>query len=191
MLPGRGSFALSLIVLLTTASGGASCRNKASDTRDAASNDAATGDASSAAADGGPNESRDAAATSVDTSALAALPRPTPFSGTYRCFKAGMQLEQSGNIVMSTMHKDSTTDTVLVCTAIGDVCTGTMRDIHLVKTKSKKVTNVRPVTLLRTGAGDIMVKLGSEQKADQKTSGARSASSSKAAAGEQMFCPRR
>ena len=196
MLLRRGSFGLSLLVVLTTASGAASCRNKASDSLDAASdaaasNDATTADASSAATDSGSIGSSAAAATAVATPAVPILPRPTPFSGSYRCFKGGMQLEQAGNIVTSTMHKDSTTDTILACTAIGDVCTGTLRDIHLVRSKSKKVGNVRPVTLLRTAAGDVIVKLESEQKPDQRPSGAKSSSSSKAAVGDQTFCPRR
>jgi hypothetical protein len=118
------------------------------------------------------------------------LPLPTPFTGNYRCFKNGLHLEQSGALVMSTIHKDGTTDTIIACTVFGDTCTGTVRDIHLVKSKTqKKVDDVRPITLLRTKGGDVIVKLGHEQKpAGAKSS---SSSSSKAAAGDETFCPRR
>ena len=193
MLTRHGSLArsLSLLVAVAAASGAASCRNKVSASLDAAS-DAAAGDAAS---DGAvPSASTTGAAASAAESAAAAapdaisnLPRPTPFTGNYRCFKSGMHLEQTGTIVMSTMHKDATTDTIIACTAIGDTCTGTVRDIHLAKTKGKKVDAVRPITLLRTGGGDVIVKLGHEQKA----TGAKSSSSSKPAAGDETFCPRR
>ena len=187
-----GSASLSLLVVLTAAAAIVSCRNKTSDALDAASDaaagDARTGDAMTALADGGPTDG--GVALAAATPGTASLPRPTPFSGTYRCFKSGIQLEQVGNIVTSTMHKDSTTDTIIACTAIGDMCTGTMRDIQLAKTKSKKVGNIRPVTLLRTAAGDVLVKMGTEQKAASST-GSRSSSSSKAAGGDQTFCQRR
>jgi hypothetical protein len=195
MLSCHGPSVLSLLVVLTTASGVVACGHKASDSLDAASDaasDAAfdadtTSDASSGATGGGTIASDAGAATVVAPEAAPLIPRPTPFTGTYRCPKGGMQLEQTGNIVMSTTHRDSTVDTLLVCTAVGDTCTGTVRDIHLVKTKSKKVGNVRPVTVLRTGAGDVIVKLGSEPA----PAGARTLPSSKAAAGEQTFCRRR
>jgi hypothetical protein len=196
MLRRRGSAGLLLLVVLTTAAV-AACGTKTGDATDAAS-DAAGGDGGSAAIAattsaleaGGSNPS-DPAVTASPTEP--SLPRPTPFSGSYRCFKSGMQLEQSGNIVTSTMHKDATTDMILACTVIGDSCTGTVRDIHLVKTKSRKVTNIRPVTVVRTGTGDVMVKMGQEQKTDasSKPTSNRSSTSSKAAAGDQTFCQRR
>jgi hypothetical protein len=196
MLRRRDSAGLLLLVILTTGSAVA-CRPKTTDAVDGAS-DAAAGDggltsdadATSPLVDSGSIPTDPAAAASQ---AAPSVPRPTPFTGTYRCFKGGLQLEQSGTIVTSTMHKDATIDTFLACTAIGDSCTGTVRDIHLVKTKSRKVTNVRPVTVVRTATGDVLVKIGPEQKTDPsaKPSGGRSTSTSKAAAGDQTFCPRR
>ena len=198
MLLGRGFASLSMLVVLTTAAGAVSCRSKTSDALDGASDatasDGATADDATSATAAAESGAESGAVAAVDTPSVPVFPRPTPFTGTYRCFKSGLQLEQVGNIVTSTMHKDATTDTMIACTAIGDTCTGTVRDIHLVKTKSKKVGNVRPVTLLRTAAGDVIVKLGPEQKTDSKTSGGRSSSSStssKAAADDQTFCPRR
>ena len=185
-----------LLVVLTTAAVVA-CRTKTGDVTDGAS-EAGLGDGGPTADADATTAAEDSGAIPIDPAAAAAaaapsLPRPTPFTGSYRCPKGGMQLEQAGNIVTATMHKDATIDTFLACTAIGDSCTGTLRDIHLVKTKSRKVTNVRPVTLVRTGAGDIMLKMGQEQKTDpsSKPSSSRSPSSAKAAAGDQTFCPRR
>jgi hypothetical protein len=200
MLRRRGSAGLLLLVALTTASV-AACRTKTGDATDGASDaasDAAGGDGSTAAAAATSSALEAGGAIPTDPAATApptepSLPRPTPFSGSFRCLKSGMQLEQSGNIVMSTIHKDATTDTILACTVIGDSCTGTVRDIHLAKTKSRKVTNVRPVTVVRTGTGDMMIKMGQEQKTDatSKPSSSRTTSSSKAAAGDQTFCQRR
>lgn len=193
MLSCRGSSVLSLLVILTTASGAVSCGNKASDSRDAASDAAldaaATNDASSADTGGGSIASDAGAATAVAPQVVPLLPRPTPFSGTYRCFKGGMQLEQAGNIVLATMHKDSTTDTVVACTAVGDLCTGTVRDIQGGRGKVKKVVNVRPVTLQRTAGGDILFNLSPSPSA--KSTGSKTSSSSKSAAGDQTFCLRR
>lgn len=201
MVPRRGSVGLILLVVLTTWSVLA-CRARTGDAADGASEagaddggadadaDANATSATSSLADSGPIPTDPAATAS---SLASSLPRPTPFTGAYRCLKGGMQLEQAGNIVTSTMHKDTTVDTFLACTVIGDTCTGTVRDIHLVKTKSRKVTNIRPVTLVRTGAGDIMLKMGQEQKTDasSKPSSSHSTSTAKAASGDQTFCPRR
>ena len=193
----HGTAGLFLLVVLTTTAVVA-CRTKTGDVTDGASE--------AGISDGGPTADADATTAPEDsgaipidpaaaaTAAAPSLPRPTPFTGTYRCPKGGMQLEQAGNIVTATMHKDATIDTFLACTATGDSCTGTLRDVHLVKTKSRKVTNIRPVTLVRTGAGDVLLKIGQEQKTDpsSKPSSSRSTSaSSKAAAGDQTFCQRR
>ncbi len=198
MLTGRGTSALSLLVVMATASSAStalSCRSKTSEALDASSDggsesgadDAATG-VTGATAPGAIDAGAQAAPTA--SSLFSNLPPPTPFAGNYRCFKNGLHLDQSGSLVMSTMHKDGTTDTIIACTAFGDTCTGTVRDIHLVKSKTgKKVDAVRPITLLRTKGGDVIVKLGHEQK----PAGAKStsSSSSRAAAGDETFCPRR
>ena len=196
MLSGRGTSALSLLVVVMTASSASSalsCRNKTSEALDASSDagieSGALGvdGAATAVVDGGAAAPK---AGASDSSSTSNLPLPTPFTGDYRCFKNGLHLEQSGTIVMATTHKDSTTDTIIACTAIGTTCTGTVRDIHLVKTKTaKKVDAVRPITLLRTKNGDVVVKLGHEQK----PAGAKStsSSSSKPAAVDETFCPRR
>lgn len=186
-----------LLVVLTTAAVVA-CRTKAGDATDGAS-EAGIGDGGATADADATTAAEDSGAIPIDpaaaaTAATPSLPRPTPFTGTYRCPKGGMQLEQAGNIVTATMHKDATIDTFLACTAIGDSCIGTLRDVHLVKTTSRKVTNIRPVTLVRTGAGDVLLKIGQEQKTDpsSKPSSSRSTSaSSKAAAGDPTFCQRR
>lgn len=193
MLARHGTLGRSLTLLVAVAAAccAASCRNEMSKSLDGASDAALTDAALDSAAAATPASGADAgAAPSAAPSAveaLSTLPRPTPFTGNYRCFKNGMHLEQTGTIVMSTMHKDATTDTVIVCTAIGDTCTGTVRDIHIAKTKGKKVDAVRPITLLRAAGGDVMVTVGHEQQATATTS----SSSSKAAAGDQTFCPRR
>ena len=201
MLTGRGTSALSLLFVVATASSAStavSCRSKTAESLDASS-DAGPESGAPAPDDAAttttpPNDGGAAAPSASGASAspmFSNLPLPTPFTGDYRCFKSGLHLEQSGSLVMSTMHKDGTTDTIIACTAFGDTCTGTVRDIHLVKSKTaKKVDAVRPITLLRTKGGDVIVKVGHEQKpAGAKST--TSSSSSKAAAGDETFCPRR
>jgi hypothetical protein len=109
------------------------------------------------------------------TELAAQMPAPTPFSGTYRCF-GGIKLEQSGRIVTSTLHK-GTTDTVIACTVGRDTCTGTVREIVMVRGKAPKVTHVKPVTLTLTKSGDVVYVVDSTDK--------------KAGQGAQTFCPRR
>ena len=196
MLSGRGTSALSLLVLATTVASAVACRSKTTEALDGSTGASAESgattadDGSTAAADGGAIAPDAAGAFADSPSSTASLPLPTPFTGNYRCFKNGLHLEQTGPIVMATMHKDSTTDTIIACTAIGETCKGTVRDIHLVKTKGvKKVDDVRPLTLLRTKGGDVIVRLGHEQK----PAGAKSTSTSSAkpAPVDETFCPRR
>ena len=199
MLSGRGTSALSLLFVVATASSASSavsCRSKTTEALDASSDAGsesgaiAIDDAATVAVDAASTAPRTAGMFEAPSTANANLPLPTPFTGDYRCFKNGLHLEQSGALVMATMHKDGTTDTIIACTAFGETCTGTVRDIHLVKSKTaKKVDAVRPITLVRTKGGDVVVKLGHEQK----PAGAKStsSSSSKSASGDETFCPRR
>jgi hypothetical protein len=83
-----------------------------------------------------------------------------PFDGTYRCFK-GLQLVQTGAHVLSTTHTNATTDTVIACTVAGDVCAGSIREVQHARGKPPKVLHVKPMTLERTPAGDVLFKPGS------------------------------
>ena len=155
------------------------CSKKVSTADAGDAGDASTADGSSATlSDGGAAAVTEAAAPVPAATELAALmpaPAPTPFSGTYRCF-GGIKLEQSGRIVTSTLHK-GTTDTVIACTVGRDTCTGTVREILMVRGKAPKVTHVKPVTLTLTKSGDVVYVVDSTDK--------------KAGQGAQTFCPRR
>jgi hypothetical protein len=193
----RGTVVLSLLVVSATAPGVVSCKKKTSDALDGGASDGAASTDASAASDDAAVTEGNVAATAVATAATAdapPLPRPTPFTGSYQCLK-GLQLLQVGNIVTSTIHKDATTDTVLACTATLDTCTGTMRDIQNGRGKSPKVLNVRPITLVRTHNGDILLKLTPADKNEKHEKsgggGRRSSSSTKPASGDETFCPHR
>jgi hypothetical protein len=193
-----GSALLSLLVVVATVPGAVACSKKTSDASDGAAGDAAA-EASAGNDDAAVGTAASGTAAPGSTVAPAAvspdeppLPRPTPFTGTYRCFK-GLQLLQVGNIVTSTTHKDATTDTVIACTAAGDTCTGTTRDIQVVRGKPPKVLHVRPITLVRTHGGDILFKTNPTDKSDKPEKGnARgSASPAKPASADETFCPHR
>lgn len=85
------------------------------------------------------------------------LPPATPFAGSYRCLK-GLQLVQTGSIVTGTIHTSASVDTVIACTAGPETCTGTVREIQQPRSKTPKVTHVKPVTLRRAPNGDVLVK---------------------------------
>jgi hypothetical protein len=202
----RGSALLSLLFVAATVPGAVACSKKTSDASDGAAGDAAAEAAAGnddaavgTAAAGAAGSAASGSAVSPAAVSPAAvspaeppLPRPTPFTGSYRCFK-GLQLLQVGNIVTSTSHKDATTDTVIACTAIGETCTGTTRDIQVVRGKPPKVLHVRPITLVRTHGGDILFKTNPTDKSDtpEKGSARRTASPAKPATGDETFCPRR
>jgi hypothetical protein len=195
-----GSALLSLLVVTATVPGAVACNKKTSDASDgaagdaaaeasAANDDAAVGAAAAAAAAAAPDSAVVTAAVSAEEPPL---PRPTPFTGSYRCFK-GLQLLQVGNIVTSTTHKDATTDTIIACTAVGDTCTGTTRDIQMVRGKPPKVLHVRPITLVRNHGGDILFKTNPTETSDkpEKGSARRSAAPGKPASADETFCPHR
>ena len=178
---------LSALVALTSLFASA-CRkgaladsHDAAGTSDASSADAASADAASArvvddaAVPMVPVRTAEPASTAAELSSLLPATPPTPFSGTYRCF-GGMKLEQAGRFVTATVHK-GTTDTVVVCTAGSDTCTGTVREIQTVQGKPPKVMHVKPVTLTLTTSGDVVYVVGAVEK--------------KAGRGEQTFCARR
>ena len=102
----------------------------------------------------------------------------------------GLQLLQLGTVVTSTTHKDATTDSVIACTVAGDTCTGTTRDIQVVRGKPPKVFHVRPITLVRTHGGDILLKTSASDKSD-KGNVRGSGSPSKPASADETFCPHR
>ena len=199
-----GSALLSLLFVAATVPGAVACSKKAGNASDGAAGDgAAEASASNDDAAVGTGLSGSVAPASAAVPSAAApdepqLPRPTPFTGSYRCFK-GLQLLQLGSVVTSTMHKDATTDTVIACSAIGDTCTGTTRDVQVVRGKPPKVLHVRPITLVRTHGGDILFKTnpagtaGTTDKPEkpEKNGARRSATPGKAAAGEETFCPHR
>jgi hypothetical protein len=193
----RGSALLSLLVVAATVPGAVACNKKTSDASDGAAGDAAA-EASAANDDAAVGAAAAAAApdSAVVTAAISPeeppLPRPTPFTGSYRCFK-GLQLLQVGNIVTSTTHKDATTDTIIACTAVGDTCIGTTRDIQVVRGKPPKVLHVRPITLARTHGGDILFKTNPTETSDkpEKGSARRSAAPGKPASADETFCPHR
>ncbi|MDB4936898.1 MAG: hypothetical protein JWP87_3870 [Labilithrix sp.] len=186
MLSRRRAIHLTLVVFATTALASlGACRKKGGDARDAE----AEADASSAAADASAALD-DSGATGAATAIASAEPAeasiateipPTSFAGSYRCFK-GMQLQQSGTIVTSTMHTNGTTDTVIACNVGRDDCVGTVREIQTVRGKAPKVLHVRPVTLHRTPNGDVLVKV------EPSTSGAHDTKPSTTAP---TLCPRR
>jgi hypothetical protein len=119
------------------------------------------------AADGGPATSAPSASASAAASAGPAPTRfslfdgvsvaPASYAGSYRCMK-GLQLEQTGPIVRGTIATSPSVETVIVCNANGDTCTGTVRDIVNARGRSPKVTNLRPITLLRGPGGDLTVR---------------------------------
>lgn len=159
---------LSLLFVATSAVAGASCKKKA--TPGALDGAANASDASAGASlEGGPasassdTEAREPTVPSpVAAPAIPVAPReplPTPFAGSYRCFK-GMHLDQAGDLVTSTMHANGTTDTVVVCRVAGDECTGTVREIQTTRGKAPKVMHVKPVTLRRDANGDITYDVG-------------------------------
>lgn len=193
MLLRRGQALVSLLVVSTMAPGSMSCSKKTSDALDGGAGDgAAIADASSAESDAtaiGTVAPGTAVATDATPDAPP-LPRPTPFTGSYGCFK-GMQLVQVGTIVTSTIHKDATTNTVLACTATGDTCTGTLRDIQAVRGKAPKVLHVRPITMVRTHSGDVLFKMTPASEKTEKGSARRSSSSTKPSSDDETFCPRR
>lgn len=198
-----GSTLLSLLVVAATVPGAVACNacnKKTSDASDGAAGDAAA-EASAAHDDAAVGAAAAGAAPdgAVVTAAVSPeeppLPRPTPFTGSYRCFK-GLQLLQVGNIVTSTTHKDPTTDTIIACTAVGDTCTGTTRDIQVVRGKPPKVLHVRPITLVRTHGGDILFKTGQSDKTEksdkpERGGARRAASPGKPASADETFCPHR
>ena len=177
----RSVVRLSALVALTSIFASACRKGKVAESRDAASDDAAGNTADRADASVvddavAPLASAASAASAPTATELASLmPPSTPFAGTYRCFGA-MKLEQSGRIVTATIRK-GTTDTIIVCTAGNDTCTGTVREIQTVQGKAPKVMHVKPITLTRTSGGDVVYVVGSAEK--------------KAGRGEQTFCPRR
>jgi hypothetical protein len=168
----------SVVLLAALAAATQGCRKGApADAKDAASNaDAsASGDAGAMLDDASALLVATAAPMPTATELAAQQPPPTPFSGTYRCF-GGMKLEQAGRIVTATIHK-GTTDTILACTAGSETCTGTVREIQIVRGKPPKVNHVKAVTLTLTRSGDVVYVVGSAEK--------------KAGQGDQTFCPRR
>ena len=176
----RSSVVLRAALAVGTSLLAMACRKGApDDSRDAASRetDASLDGASATSPDGAATEVPVATAASPPSTAeLSAFqPPPNPFTGTYRCF-GGMKLEQAGRIVTSTIHK-GTTDTVIVCMAGVDSCTGSVREIQMVRGKPPKVMHVKPVTLTRLASGDIVYVVGAERKETSK--------------GEQTLCPRR
>lgn len=84
---------------------------------------------------------------------------PVSFSGNYRCPKGAMELVQNGRVVTSTMHGKASTDTVVACSVNGDVCTGSVREIQMVRGKPPKVMHVKSVTLSRTQTGDVVYQV--------------------------------
>jgi hypothetical protein len=179
---------LSLLVVATAALAGASCKKKAAS--GALDGGANASDASASVEGGAATASAATDATEAREPSLPAPvapaarpvaprePPPTPFTGSYRCFK-GMQLEQAGDLVTSTMHTNGTTDTIVVCRVGGDVCTGTVREIQTTRGKPPKVMHVKPITLRRHANGDITYDVG--------------AGEAKHGAGDRdhTFCPRR
>jgi hypothetical protein len=167
MSPSPGALTLAVVVVAAIATFGAACKSKANaDTLDAAARadagaDAATeGGLSTGEPDADAGLTADPAPTPLATRPLAPRELPfTPFTGDYRCFK-GMHLEQAGTIVMSTVHTNATTDTVVACNVAGDVCTGTVREIQTIRGKSPKVMHIKPVTLQRSPTGDITYRTG-------------------------------
>jgi hypothetical protein len=194
--------ALLSLLFAATVPAAVGCSKKAGDASDAAAAGDGTAEASTSnddAAVGAPVSGTAVSSGAVAPSAAAPeeppLPRPTPFTGTYRCFK-GLQLLQVGNIVTSTTHKDATTDTVIACTATGDTCTGTTRDVQVIRGKPPKVLHVRAITLLRTHGGDIVVKTsasgaGGAIEKPEKGTARRSAAPGKPSSGDETFCPHR
>ncbi len=175
---------LSALVALVSLFASACRKGALADSRDAAgTSDASNADAASADAASArvvddaavPVRTAEPAPTAAELSSLLPATPPTPFSGTYRCF-GGMKLEQAGRFVTATVHK-GTTDTIVVCTAGSDTCTGTVREIQTVQGKPPKVVYVKPVTLTLTTSGDVVYVVGAVEK--------------KAGRGEQTFCARR
>jgi len=182
MLPRRGAVLLSSIVIATSALGASSCKKKTQgNTPDGAASASAAGGASAMLVDAAATAVPTATAPAQGAPESAPLPLPTPFTGSYRCFK-GMQLVQVGRIVTSTMHS-GTTDTVVACMVSGDDCTGTVREIQTTSGKAPKVMHVKPVTLHRDPNGNILYKVGTAEQSGPH--------GSKPAAADQTFCGRR